>query len=107
VGVAYGEALEDTRPAIRRVLEGLEHVNQDKPIEVYAREFNTSSMDFTVRWWANSAPLDMHRSRDQVVSAIKAALNTAGIEIPFPYRTLTFKGPVQLQNRSTDDQTGT
>jgi small-conductance mechanosensitive channel len=30
------------------------------------------------------------RSRDQVVGAIKQALDDAGIEIPYPYRTLTF-----------------
>ena len=107
MGVAYGEDLEEARPVIRRALEGLELVNQDKPIEVYAWEFNTSSTDSNVRWWANSAPLELHRGRDQVVSAIKAALDTAGIEIPLPYRTLTFKGSVQLRDRSMDDQTGT
>jgi small-conductance mechanosensitive channel len=38
----------------------------------------------------------VRRSRDQVVAAIKRALDEAGIEIPFPYRTLTFKEPLAL-----------
>jgi small conductance mechanosensitive channel len=97
VGVAYGEQLEAARPVIRRALEGLDLVEQDRPVEVYARGFGSSSMDFTVRWWGRSNPLDMHQSRDVVVSAVKAALDEAGIEIPFPYRTLTFKEPLQVQ----------
>lgn len=106
VGVAYGEHVEAARAVILRALQGLDLVNQDKPIEVYAREFNTSSLDFTVRWWAKPRPLDMHQSRDKVVTAIKLALDEAGIEIPFPYRTLVFKEPVALR-RDPSDEHGT
>lgn len=35
--------------------------------------------------------MDIRRSRAEVVTAAKSALDGAGIEIPFPYRTLTFK----------------
>jgi small-conductance mechanosensitive channel len=31
-----------------------------------------------------------------VVEAVKKALDDAGIEIPFPYRTMTFKEPLSL-----------
>jgi small-conductance mechanosensitive channel len=31
------------------------------------------------------------------MTAVKAALDTAGIEIPFPYRTLTFKEPIRTE----------
>lgn len=98
VGVAYGEDVDTARDVIRGALEKLSDIDQQRDIEVYAREFNSSSLDFTVRWWANSEPLDMHKSRDKVVSAIKKALDDAGIEIPFPYRTLTFKEPLPLRN---------
>ena len=50
-----------------------------------------------VRWWTGSTPIEEHRSRDEAVAAIKAALDAAGIEIPFPYRTLTFKQPLALE----------
>ena len=42
-----------------------------------------------------SRPIDIRQSRDQVVSAVKRALDDAGIEIPFPYRTMTFKEPLR------------
>jgi small-conductance mechanosensitive channel len=97
VGVAYGENLKDSRDVILKALQGLDCVNREKPLDVFAREFNSSSVDFTVRWWAASTPKGLHESRDQVIFAIKQALDDAGIEIPFPYRTLTFPEPLTLQ----------
>nr|WP_203565112.1 mechanosensitive ion channel family protein [Alteromonas genovensis] len=103
VGVAYGEDVDIAREVIRSALEGLDDINQQRGVEVYAREFNSSSLDFTVRWWANSRPIDMHKSRDIVVTAVKKALDEAGIEIPFPYRTLTFKEPLPLSNHNDNE----
>ena len=75
-----------------------------KKPQVFAAAFGASSIDFTVRWWGEPEPIDMHTSRDQVVSAIKRALDEAGIEIPFPYRTLTFKEPLRLAGREERDE---
>lgn len=33
---------------------------------------------------------------DDFVAAVKKALDDAGIEISFPYRTLTWKGPLPI-----------
>ncbi|HUE80144.1 MAG TPA: mechanosensitive ion channel domain-containing protein [Sphingomicrobium sp.] len=68
-------------------------------VEVFAREFNESSIDFTVRWWSGSEPIEMHRSRDRVLRAIKAALDQAGIEIPFPQVTNWFKEPLRVERQ--------
>lgn len=96
-GIAYGEDVAEGRKIIEGALQGLDTVAQDRPIQIFAKEFNSSSIDFEVTWWTGSTPLDERRSRDQVVEAVKAALDDAGIEIPFPYRTLTFKEPLQVQ----------
>lgn len=103
VGVAYGEDVDAAREVIRTAIEGLETRAPGAAPEVFAREFNSSSIDFLVRWWAKSAPPDEHRSRDEAVAAVKRALDEAGIEIPFPYRTLTFKEPLALGR--TGDET--
>jgi len=71
-------------------------VERDKGIDVFAVEFNSSSVDFKVRWWAGSTPRNMWESKDKVIRAIKRALDDAGIEIPFPYITHTFKERVPL-----------
>ena len=93
-GIAYGEDVDAGRDVIRAAVEGLSTVSDRKPVEIFAQAFGASSIDFEVSWWTGSTPLDVRRSRDQVVAAVKRALDDAGIEIPFPYRTLTFKGPV-------------
>ncbi len=73
-------------------------VDTEKGIDVFAVEFGDSSVNFNVRWWAGSTPRDGHESRDAVVRAIKRALDDAGIEIPFPYITHTFKEKVPMGN---------
>lgn len=97
VGVAYGEDVDKAREVIRTSLDRLNTRDDSRPVEVFAREFNSSSIDFLVRWWAKSAPIEEHKSRDEAVAAIKAALDDAGIEIPFPYRTLTFPEPLRIE----------
>lgn len=90
-GVAYGEDVHKARKIIKDAVENLSSVIKKKPVEIFAREFNSSSIDFEVTWWTGSSQLEIRRSRDEVVESVKKALDKAGIEIPFPYRTLTFK----------------
>lgn len=100
-GIAYSEDVGKARGIIQSAVESVETVSGDKPVQVFATTFNSSSVDFMIRWWSGSTPLEEHRSRDQVVEAVKSALDEAGIEIPFPYRTLTFKEDLRIQ-RSDD-----
>lgn len=90
-GVAYDEDVDESREVIRKAVANCKTVNKDKQIEIFAQEFASSSINFEVTWWTGPRPLDERRSKDEVVAAVKRALDTAGIEIPFPYRTLTFK----------------
>ncbi|QEG43113.1 mechanosensitive ion channel family protein [Roseimaritima ulvae] len=92
-GVAYDEDVDQSRQVIEEAVRSCESVQGKRTIEVFAQEFASSSVNFEVTWWTGSKPVDMRRSRDEVVAAIKRALDDAGIEIPFPYRTLTFKDP--------------
>lgn len=97
VGVAYGEDATAALEVIRSAAEGVEGIVQDKGVDVFAREFAASSIDYTVRWWADSDPRSLHETRSAMVLAIKAALDEAGIEIPFPYRRLTFDEPLPVR----------
>lgn len=97
-GVGYGEDVDKCRDIIQKAVEGLEGIISDKPVQVFAREFGDSSINYTVRWWASSKPIDMHQTRDRVIAAIKRDLDEAGVEIPFPYRTLTFSEPLKFIN---------
>ena len=96
VGVSYDTNLDHAADVIQRAVEGVEDVLASKGIDIFAQEFNSSSVDFLVRWWAGSTPRSGWESKDKVVRAIKAALDDAGIEIPFPYVTHTFKETVPV-----------
>ncbi len=102
-GVAYGEDVAHSVDVIKTAVEGCETVDRRHDVEIFPQAFGSSSIDIEVAWWCESTPLGVRRSRGEVVTAIKSALDSAGIEIPFPYRTLTFKEPLALE--SLTDQT--
>jgi small-conductance mechanosensitive channel len=90
-GVAYGEEVSEAVGVIQEAVQGCPSVDTTRDIQVFPQAFGSSSIDIEVAWWTGSTPLDVRRSRGEIVTAVKAALDRAGIEIPFPYRTLTFK----------------
>ncbi len=99
-GVAYDVDLDTARDVIRTAVASCDTVMQDeKPIQVFAQEFGDSSINFEVTWWTGSKPVDIRTSRDEVVTAVKRGLDDAGLEIPFPYRTLTFKEPLPVMQQ--------
>lgn len=101
-GVSYDTDLDHAVSVIRKSVEAVQGIDAAKGIDIFASEFNSSSVDFTVRWWAGSKPRDMWESRDAVIRAIKRGFDDAGIEIPFPYVTHTFKEPVPIKGPSND-----
>lgn len=104
-GVAYDVDVDEARGVIESAVETCETVVHDgRPVQVFAQEFASSSINFEVTWWTGSTPVEVRRSRDEVVSAVKRALDDAGIEIPFPYRTLTFKEPLPLRGEAAPER---
>lgn len=104
-GVAYSEDVDQCRDVIEAAVKDCPTVAESKPVEVFAQEFASSSINFEVTWWTGSTPVELRRSRDEVVTSVKRQLDKANIEIPFPYRTLTFKEPLSLNGdvRSPQD----
>jgi len=102
IGVSYDSDLDQAAKIIHEAVEKLEAIDIDRGVDVFAHEFNSSSVDFLVRWWAGSSEGAGWESKDKVVRAIKAALDDAGIEIPFPYVTHTFKQGVPLGAEISD-----
>ncbi|MEQ9459922.1 MAG: mechanosensitive ion channel family protein [Phycisphaeraceae bacterium] len=108
-GIAYGESVAEGRRIIKESVEGCKSLAPGRPVEIFAMAFGASSIDFEVAWWCGSKPYDIRASRDEVIQAVKEGLDNAGIEIPFPYRTLVFKdgGPVRItQTGSNQPLTG-
>ena len=96
IGVSYDTDLDEAAEVIRKAVSAVEEVDTEKGLDIFAQEFNSSSVDFLVRWWSGSTPRSGWESKDKVVRAIKRGLDDAGIEIPFPYITHTFKERVPM-----------
>ena len=102
-GVAYGEDVATAVDVITEAVRGCETPTEGRAVQVFPQGFGASSIDIEVAWWTDPSPYDVRRSRGEVVTAIKSALDSAGIEIPFPYRTLTFKEPLPI-SRANDTE---
>ena len=96
VGVSYDTDLEQAQKVIAEAMATVDAVVEDRPVIVYAQEFGASSVDFLVQWYAQSAARDLRQTKSEAIKAIKKHLDDAGIEIPFPYVTHTFKEKVPL-----------
>lgn len=96
VGVGYDVDADAAQKVIAEAVAACSTVDRQQKVEVFAKAFADSAILFLVRWWGGSKPVEAHASRDEVVRAIKRALDAAGMEIPYPYRTLTLKGTVPI-----------
>ena len=102
-GVGYAEDVDKAREVIKNAVQQCSSViSESRPVQVFAQEFADSSINFDVSWWTASTPLDVRHSRDEVIASIKHALDEANIEIPFPYRTLTFSETLKIESQATN-----
>lgn len=101
VGVSYDSDLAVARQVIADAVASVEGTASGRAVEVYAREFGDSSVDFLVRWWVDTATTNQFDVHSSVVFAIKRALDKAGIEIPYPYITHTFAQDVPLERKAS------
>ncbi len=102
VGVSYDADLDHATEVMRKAISGVEDFAADHPVDIYVSGFGASSVDFMVRWWSGSTPRDMFAVRDEILRRIKRGLDEAGIEIPYPYVTHTFKEPVPIAPQARD-----
>ncbi|MEZ6071286.1 MAG: mechanosensitive ion channel family protein [Pirellulales bacterium] len=100
-GVAYDADLDQAAEVIEAAVGRCDTIDRERPIQIFAQEFADSSITFEVSWWAGSTPLKVRASRDEVIRGVRKALRDAGIEIPFPQRTLWLPATVTARLDST------
>jgi small-conductance mechanosensitive channel len=88
VGVAYGSDLDRARSIIQDELERADTVLAEPPPEALVSEFADNAITIAARFWHEPTIHEMWRTRDEAASAIKRALDVAGIEIAFPQRVV-------------------
>ena len=88
VGVAYHTDLDRAKEVLETAAKETEGV-LDHPVPVaLVTEFGDSSINFAVRYWHRPRMANLWLVRDRVARNIKASLDQAEIEIPFPQRVV-------------------
>ena len=91
VGVSYADDLEKVEELVISTIKNLEGViDKDRIVFDYA-EFDSSSINFNIRFWIEFPGEPGYLAmRSKAVKAIKSAFDEKDITIPFPIRTLDF-----------------
>ncbi len=91
VGVSYAEDLEKVEDVVLSSIKNLEGViDKDKIVFDYS-EFDSSSINFNIRFWIEYPDQPGYLTmRSKAIKAIKKAFDEQDITIPFPIRTLDF-----------------
>lgn len=88
VGIAYKEDIAKALEIIKKVLNENEKVLAYPEPQIIVKELAESAVNFEIRAWVDIRELwDAHT---EIIRDIKKALDEAGIEIPFPHRTIYF-----------------
>lgn len=86
IGISYEDNIKTAQQIILNVLQSDNRVVKNPAPEVFVRELADSSVNLTVRGWANKA--DYWAVRNQLQATIKEALDNAGIQIPYPQQEM-------------------
>ncbi len=91
VGVSYADDLEKVENVVLSAIKNLEGViDKDKIVFDYF-EFDSSSINFNIRFWIEYPGQPGYLTmRSKAIKAIKSAFDEQDITIPFPIRTLDF-----------------
>ncbi len=103
IGIGYGSDIENVRRTIEGAVSKVEGVLTDKPVDALFLEFGDSAMVFRVRWWIDSY-VDTRRMFDRVNEALYAALDAAGVEMPFTTYDVNVKLGAQEIDRISGPQ---
>ena len=89
IGIGYEEDIEVAKAEIIKALNHSDTVSAKSQPSVIATGFGDSTIDLMVRWFIeDGTQANKVTSIHQVIVEIKKALDVAGINIPFPIRTL-------------------
>lgn len=94
VGIGYEDDIEAAKAEILQALDKVESVSKKAQPSVIATGFGDSTIDLMVRWFIeDGTQANKVTSIHQVIVEIKSALDTAGVNIPFPIRTIDLSDP--------------
>ena len=94
VGIGYADDIDEAKSEIMQALDRSDTVSKNASPTIIAVNLGDSTVDLVVRWFIDDGnQANKVASIDQVLIAVKRALDKAGIDMPFPVRTLDLSDP--------------
>ncbi len=94
VGIGYEDDIEAAKAEIVKALDKADSVSKQAKPSVIATGLGDSTVDLMVRWYIDDGTqANKVASIHQVIVEIKTALDAAGVNMPFPVRTLDLSDP--------------
>ncbi|EDZ47116.1 MscS Mechanosensitive ion channel [Rhodobacterales bacterium Y4I] len=90
-GVGYGANLAVAERVIRETIMSDSRSHSEPEPFIQVNELNSSSVDFLVRVWVDAAEYFQYQA--DMKRKVKEALDAAGVDIPFPTRTIVRAEP--------------
>ncbi|KJD36071.1 mechanosensitive ion channel protein MscS [Tamlana sedimentorum] len=105
-GVGYESDLEQVKDLTQKTIaNAFSDVKSAEDVEFYYTEFGDSSINYLCRFWINTSDLlEKKRVKTKAIIEIKKAYDKAGINIPFPIRTLEFNNKLSFDEAILDNQ---
>lgn len=105
-GVGYESDLEEVQQLTKNVIANtFDQVESPDDVEFYYTEFGDSSINYLCRFWIDAeSMLEKLRAKTKAIIEIKKAYDKAGINIPFPIRTLEFNNKLSFDDAVLDNQ---
>ncbi|WP_262480674.1 mechanosensitive ion channel family protein [Algibacter lectus] len=105
-GVGYESDLEEVKTLTKQTItDTFDQVESVDDVEFYYEEFGGSSINYLCRFWIDSESLlEKYRAKTSAIIAIKKAYDKAGINIPFPIRTLQFDNKLSVEGEQVAKQ---
>jgi small-conductance mechanosensitive channel len=90
IGLDYTTPLPRARQVLQMALVDVDGILATPLPEVDVVGFGDSSIDFVVRYWTLPQIVYVRQTKTRVMLALKQACDEAGLNIPFPIRTVYF-----------------
>lgn len=82
VGIAYEADMAAARSIATEAVSRVEGVVPDPPPEALYVELESSTVNLDIRFWSDAHQLQMRRTLDKAIEAVKTAFDANGIEMP-------------------------
>lgn len=86
IGIGYGSNIKEAKEILLKICADNPSINTEPAPEVYVGALGDSSVDLTLRFWANNDVF--WPAHFYVIEQTKLRFDAAGIEIPFPQRVM-------------------